>query len=333
MISGIKPKVKNHFRAHQLSVWLRLIPELHRAGMEDVNLRHNMFRNHDGDLYDGIVKTDRHGTSNMNTRRPFSLNNGTVAQVIQSITTLEPFLTTCVNVPSMVTTSGVAVYNTTDVNNTGESQGLVTYTNTLTLTILIGCGLLVLNVVIFAGVCYQRDKTRMEIKNLQEQQLQHQQQLSSNSSSPYGSKTIPRGYQPGSIMLDIEPDTASIILNSGATLPKSSQHGYKYPTNLATLPRHYQSKSHIIKNDDHICEGKQLHTFSENCVSSPPNGSIIMPPSALPKPPPPPKSSPPPESQPLLHTGTGHHMGNSIQPHQKSGILKVPAAAISEMRV
>lgn len=301
--------------------------------MEDVSIRHNMFRNHEGDLYDGVVKSDRHSSQSVNTRRPSSMNNGTVAQVIQSITTLEPFLTTCVNVPSMVTTSGVVVYNITDVNGTGEPQGLVTYTTTLGLTIAIGCTLLVLNILIFAGVYYQRDKTRMEIKNLQEQQLQHQQQLSSNSSSPYGSKTIPRGYQPGSIMLDIEPDTASMILNSGATLPKSTQHGYKYPTNLATLPRHYQSKSHIIKNDDHICEGKQLHTFSENCISSPPNGSIIMPPSALPKPPPPPKSSPPPESQPLLHTGAGHHMGNSIQPHQKGGILKVPAAAISEMRV
>lgn len=55
----MKPRMKNHFRAHQLSVWLRLIPELHRAGMEDVVARHNLFRNHnDHDLYDGIVRPD-----------------------------------------------------------------------------------------------------------------------------------------------------------------------------------------------------------------------------------------------------------------------------------
>jgi hypothetical protein len=29
---GMKPKMKNHFRAHQLSIWLRLIPEIHKLG-------------------------------------------------------------------------------------------------------------------------------------------------------------------------------------------------------------------------------------------------------------------------------------------------------------
>lgn len=56
---GPKPKLKNHFRAHQLSVWLRLIPELHRAGMEDVEPKHNLFRGYaDLSLYDGIVRSD-----------------------------------------------------------------------------------------------------------------------------------------------------------------------------------------------------------------------------------------------------------------------------------
>ena len=55
----MKPRMKNHFRAHQLSVWLRLIPELHRAGMEDVAARHNLFRNHhEAELYDGVVRAD-----------------------------------------------------------------------------------------------------------------------------------------------------------------------------------------------------------------------------------------------------------------------------------
>lgn len=55
----MKPRMKNHFRAHQLSIWLRLIPELHKAGMEDVIARHNLFKNHDDmDLYEGLVKPD-----------------------------------------------------------------------------------------------------------------------------------------------------------------------------------------------------------------------------------------------------------------------------------
>lgn len=58
---GMKPKMKNHFRAHQLSIWLRLIPEIHKlgAGMEDVLARHNLFKNHDDmSLYDGHVRPD-----------------------------------------------------------------------------------------------------------------------------------------------------------------------------------------------------------------------------------------------------------------------------------
>jgi hypothetical protein len=53
--------MKNHFRAHQLSIWLRLIPEIHKlgAGMEDVLSRHNLFKNHDDmSLYDGHVRPD-----------------------------------------------------------------------------------------------------------------------------------------------------------------------------------------------------------------------------------------------------------------------------------
>lgn len=58
-LAGMKPRMKNHFRAHQLSIWLRLIPELHKAGMEDVIARHNLFKNHDDmDLYEGLVKPD-----------------------------------------------------------------------------------------------------------------------------------------------------------------------------------------------------------------------------------------------------------------------------------
>lgn len=55
----MKPRMKNHFRAHQLSIWLRLIPELHKAGMEDVLARHNLFKNHDDpSMYDGHVKPE-----------------------------------------------------------------------------------------------------------------------------------------------------------------------------------------------------------------------------------------------------------------------------------
>lgn len=95
---GMKPRVKNHYRAHQLSVWLRLVPELHRAGMEDVVPRHNLFRDHeDARLYDGVVRPNPL-TRLQDTR---SRGNLTVAEVVLPLTTETPLVTTCVSVPAV----------------------------------------------------------------------------------------------------------------------------------------------------------------------------------------------------------------------------------------
>ena len=54
-------------------------------------------------------------------------------------------------------------------NGTERAEnGLTTYSTALSVTIAIGCSLLVLNVLIFAGVYYQRDKQRMEGKRRME---------------------------------------------------------------------------------------------------------------------------------------------------------------------
>lgn len=98
----MKPKVKNHYRAHQLSVWLRLVPELHRAGMEDVEPRHNLFRGYaDPMLYDGYVRPDplnRLGSSLDETNR-LNVRQGSGNLTTESAppTTTDYSLTTCVS--------------------------------------------------------------------------------------------------------------------------------------------------------------------------------------------------------------------------------------------
>lgn len=46
-------------------------------------------------------------------------------------------------------------------NNQNHEDGFAAYSTALSVTIAIGCSLLILNVLIFAGVYYQRDKTRL----------------------------------------------------------------------------------------------------------------------------------------------------------------------------
>ncbi|XP_031769947.2 neuroligin-4, Y-linked-like isoform X2 [Galleria mellonella] len=159
---GMKPRLKNHYRAHQLSVWLRLVPELHRAGMEDVAARHNLFKNHnEQDLYEGIVRPDplaRSANDNDQIRRGNSSVYSDTA-----LTTVDTILATCATI--MPNGRDLQTLNNTDNALANlEAAGYAAYSTALSVTIAIGCSLLILNVLIFAGVYYQRDKSRSRSK-------------------------------------------------------------------------------------------------------------------------------------------------------------------------
>ncbi|ALC46886.1 CG34139 [Drosophila busckii] len=232
---GMKPRIKNHFRAHQLSIWLRLIPELHRAGMEDVIARHNLFRNHDDmDLYEGPVKPDPFGlaaggatgsTSSSSSRlllideqlmKGRGLNASAYLNGILGVTTVEPNMyTTCIPIGGNYTANGGGgVFAPTTLANAStdtlasgfEAAGYAAYSTALSVTIAIGCSLLILNVLIFAGVYYQRDKTRLEVKTLQKQY----QQRSMHQQVPYPPEPIKHAHyhmghsQSANVIVDVE---------------------------------------------------------------------------------------------------------------------------------
>ena len=57
-------KLKSHYRLHAMSVWMNLIPRLHRAGADNSFPQHNKFRGHDDpSLFKGVVRpmTFSHG--------------------------------------------------------------------------------------------------------------------------------------------------------------------------------------------------------------------------------------------------------------------------------
>lgn len=158
---GMKPRLKNHYRAHQLSVWLRLVPELHRAGMEDVAARHNLFKNHnEQELYEGIVRPDPLAR-NVNDNDAIRRTNGSL-YTDTALTTADTILATCATIlPGRDQQTMNATENT--LANL-EAAGYAAYSTALSVTIAIGCSLLILNVLIFAGVYYQRDKSRSRTK-------------------------------------------------------------------------------------------------------------------------------------------------------------------------
>lgn len=293
--------MKNHYRAHQLSVWLRLVPELHKAGMEDVIARHNLFKNHeDLRLYDGIVRPNPLTKVGGDRRQGVYGLNGTVAEVVLPFTTMETMVTTCITVHD---SRSAHAQNRSERFTNAESYA--TYTTAFNATVVIGCSLLILNVLIFAGVYYQRDKTKLEIKSLQQQQ-----KLSSFDTVGKFHPT-----SSASVIVDIERDASTIIFADG-TLPRSSAG------QQSALTRLHLVKSKIAANvHPNLTSTLPRNTTFKNIDSCPPpNGSLMHV-----------QKTPPPKNR-NNHNGT--QMGNHVQNSQSStNALKVPAAAMSEMRV
>ncbi|XP_050539914.1 neuroligin-4, Y-linked-like [Daktulosphaira vitifoliae] len=313
---SMKPRMKNHFRAHQLSVWLRLIPELHRAGMEDVALRHNLFRNHDDpELYDGIVRPDpvsrrplQHVTVNRFTA------NGTVAEVVQSLTTTtRPQYptegTTCL---PPIRTSASNSSSTEDALATLEAAGYAAYSTALHVTIALGVSLLLLNALLLIIICYQKDK----FKCLQQQ---------GDSTEP-GSVDLQKKYKMADKkdVVGGHPDSPpdAIALEMEQKHPHHGHHHHHHHHHMTNIVPPTRGNDMTFPKAVKSC-GRVIHIDQQG----PPNGSVHGMANTLPKPPPPPRSMVSQESQPLLVQGA------TLNQIPKSGTLKMPVAAMSEMRV
>jgi neuroligin len=161
---GLKPKVRDHYHSHRLSFWLNLIPRLHHPGEEQVYLRHHLLTDHENlATYDGIVRQIAF---------KFLAPLPTVSQnmVVSATTELVHHVSTIFNteIVELTTNSISDINNPTafparNVNNTTSTSIIVqngNYSTALSFTIAIGCSLLILNMLIFAGVYYQLDKNR-----------------------------------------------------------------------------------------------------------------------------------------------------------------------------
>lgn len=381
MITDMKPRVKNHFRAHQLSVWLRLIPELHRAGMEDVMLRHNLFRNHDdAELYEGVVRPDplsRRAPQRATVNR-FTAN-GTVAEVVQSLTTTgrpqwpAAEATTCLPPARGGPNAANASTSAEDALATLGAAGYAAYSTALHVTIALGVSLLVLNGLLLVIICYQKDR----FKCLQNQPHQHQQTGQEESvrykvaagpedrlqqSAAAGDKAgggggggydgrhhhqLPPHHHPPAQQLHLSADAVAVDMEQRHHHHQHhhvAHHHHHVPATTAVRdgqhpPPSSQQQQMTGATGSRMSAGHDMtfpkaakpsvRLLHDHQVGCPPNGSLVH--GTLPKPPPPPRSSvavQSQESQPLLV-----QQGAGIGQMPKTGTLKMPVAAMSEMRV
>lgn len=164
-----------------MSVWLKLIPDIHRPGGASVVIQHHLLKDHDDpDTFEGVV-------------RPLSLNGSFLLTTPASpLTSTGSLLTSTSNAtvstsssahgqiptpppqppgtglhpsssqPGGSTNSVIGKNSTNSMRVEAVQQG--NYSTALSVTIAVGCSLLILNVLIFAGVYYQRDKNRVQAK-------------------------------------------------------------------------------------------------------------------------------------------------------------------------
>lgn len=151
--------MKSHYRGHKMAIWLNLIPQLHQPGDDDVSMRHHHFHERADHYYQGVVQPE----SQTRLPPPY-FPPGPRAQS----TTLPDCLP---NVTDSTTEEAEEmVEEEPEADEAGILQRLAdsgyhSYAAALGVTVGVGCLLLVLNVLIFAGIYYQRDKGRRRRRN------------------------------------------------------------------------------------------------------------------------------------------------------------------------
>ena len=159
LLKGSKPKMKNHFRAHRMALLLQLLPELQRAGQHDVLQGHGILSPEglaEGSALPAWVNGSYIDVSKQRTPPK------------DSVTCTVPQSNTPTASPSTSNASTNATGSTVTNNIVSTNSESSVYSTALSVTIAIGCSLLILNVLTFAGLYYRRDRRRQ----LQQQYVQ-----------------------------------------------------------------------------------------------------------------------------------------------------------------
>lgn len=142
-----------------------MIPDLHKPGNDDVPLSHHELENDDVTDEKSIVKPLSPNRDKINT----SASDGahyTNTLLFNFTSSLRSNRNVSSNSPKSKNQVPVQsidhdLYDENATANPPSEDGFAAYSTALSVTIAIGCSLLILNVLIFAGVYYQRDKTRL----------------------------------------------------------------------------------------------------------------------------------------------------------------------------
>ncbi|XP_017889552.1 neuroligin-1-like isoform X3 [Ceratina calcarata] len=157
--AGRSPEMRSHYRGHKMSLWLNLLPQLHRPGYE-INMRHHHLAESPS-LYEGAVRPQTMALPLP--APPLPVPSPTEPSSVTSVIS-----TTECTPNTTVATTVATTSRTLQHSNLGPgpnnllrklaSSHYRSYTTGLSVTIAIGVFLLLLNILIFAGIYHQRER-------------------------------------------------------------------------------------------------------------------------------------------------------------------------------
>lgn len=156
--ASYSPEMRSHYRGHKMSLWLNLLPQLHRPGYE-ISMRHHHLAD-SPTLYEGPVRPQ--STASPLPPPPLPMPSPTEPSSIMTV------LSTTECTPNATVATTIAPTTSRTLPNLGPgpnnllrklaSSHYQSYTTALTVTIAVGVFLLLLNILIFAGIYHQRDR-------------------------------------------------------------------------------------------------------------------------------------------------------------------------------
>lgn len=159
--------MKNHYRSHKVALWTNLIPDLHRPSGDDVARSHHLLDDfNDPHSYNGNVRIVPATLAATPTTTPSPMTSAVNSSLLvdSSRNLVESKRMNNLSGGGTSDNRGGQFKDVQQHSNRATDDHYGAYSTALSVTIAIGCSLLILNVLIFAGVYYQRDKQRMELK-------------------------------------------------------------------------------------------------------------------------------------------------------------------------
>ncbi|KAH0554197.1 neuroligin-1 [Cotesia glomerata] len=155
-------EMHSHYRGHKMSLWLNLLPQLHRPGYE-ISMRHHHLAESPS-LYEGAVRPQTMAlplpppplsvpmpTEASISSKPIESTECTPNISVVPMSTIIPTRSTQQPLPKLSP-------GPNNLLRKFASNHYQSYTTALTVTIAVGIFLLLLNILIFAGIYHQRDR-------------------------------------------------------------------------------------------------------------------------------------------------------------------------------